>query len=160
MTPQFENGYALVIGVDENSVPRWKLPDVAKDVAAMVDVLIHPERCAYLTENVKQLQGQDATRAGIQPAEGATEVLVTDVMSYVARQVPVSARNQAHADQQPDFQLSGGSWPVAALLGGKGLGKGVEPPDPLGPPALAAPVAATTQVNTGGGAFVGCTGSV
>jgi uncharacterized caspase-like protein len=327
MTPQFENGYALVIGVDENSVPRWSLPDVAKDVAAMVGVLTHPERCAYPVENVKLFQGKDATRTGIlaglrwlrerlqaspggnttgvvyysghgwrdtattpdtyylipydvddsaltatalraedfaaavsalkprrllvvldacraggmgvkdvaaadiappppgyapaalpvgiflappsgapaagaakdidalaqgagravlssstgdqrsymridgkmsiftyhliealtghtQPPEGASEVLVTDVMSYVARQVPVSARNQAHAQQQPDFQLSGGSWPVAALLGGKGLSKGVEAPDPLVPPSVAAPVA-TTQVNTGGGAYVG-----
>ena len=31
----FEHGYALLIGVDENAVVRWALPDVAKDIAAL-----------------------------------------------------------------------------------------------------------------------------
>ncbi len=75
-------------------------------------------------------------------------------MTYVARQVPITAREQRQADQQPVFQLSGGSWPVASLLGGKGLTKGLEPPDPLVSPAAAAR-AAGPVINTGGGAYVG-----
>ena len=65
-----------------------------------------------------------------QPAEGATEVLVTDVMSFVYRKVPESVERDWKAKQQPDYQLSG-NFPVALLLGGKGLAKGAAAPDPL-----------------------------
>jgi hypothetical protein len=65
-----------------------------------------------------------------QPAEGATEVLVTDVMSYVHRRVPQSVMQEREAEQQPDYQLSG-NFPIALLLGGKGLAKGAAAPDPL-----------------------------
>lgn len=53
MAKQFKNGYALLIGVNENINPTWALPDVKKDVQALQNVLIHPERCAYLKDNVK-----------------------------------------------------------------------------------------------------------
>jgi len=62
---EFTNGYALLIGVDENYVDKWALPDVAKDVTALAKVLTHPERCAYLADNVKVLTGLAATRQGI-----------------------------------------------------------------------------------------------
>lgn len=65
MTDQFEKGYALLIGVDENHVPDWALPGVARDVAALSGVLTHPQRCAYPGDNVKVLTGQAATRQGI-----------------------------------------------------------------------------------------------
>ena len=65
MTNQFEHGYALLIGVDQNQVPRWALPDVAKDIEALTDVLVHPERCGYPAGNVRVLTGRDATRNGI-----------------------------------------------------------------------------------------------
>jgi uncharacterized caspase-like protein len=65
MSSQFDHGYALLIGVDENQVPRWSLPDVAKDVAAVAGVLANQARCAYAPENVKTVTGPDATRAGI-----------------------------------------------------------------------------------------------
>ncbi|MCP4544321.1 MAG: caspase family protein [Chloroflexi bacterium] len=65
MSKQFMNGYALLVGVDENYVPRWALPDVAKDVKALEEVLLHPARCAYPEGNVKIITGQDATRQGI-----------------------------------------------------------------------------------------------
>jgi hypothetical protein len=65
MAEQFSSGYALLIAVDENAVPKLSLPVVAKDIAALEEVLIHPERCAYPRENVKVIKGKDATRANI-----------------------------------------------------------------------------------------------
>jgi uncharacterized caspase-like protein len=297
MTEQFSNGYALLIGVDENYVEKWALPDVKKDITALSKVLIHTERCAYPADNVKVIAGQAATRQGIleglewlqaclkadtscnattviyysghgwrddagassefylipydmrenqirsralrtvdfggavaelkpqrllvvldcchaggmaikdvlslpagyvgtaiparlwmeaevvfpgaeakglemlgqgagravlssskgeqlsylrrdgtmsiftyhllealtghaQPQEGASEVLVSDVMSYVWRHVPRSARVDWGVEQEPDYQVTG-NFPVALLLGGKGLSKSQLPPDPL-----------------------------
>jgi hypothetical protein len=320
MSQQFANGYALLIGVTENQVARWALPDVAKDIAAVAGVLRSPERCAYPNANVKVVTGPEATRQGImegldwlgqriqaagggnatavvyytghgwrdqaagspayylipydvrenairsralraedfadaiaglkprrllvvldcchaggmgakelaagsgftsaaipvgllmageaavsaaagskglellsrgsgravlsssqgeqpsyiradramsiftyhliealtghaQPAEGATEVLVSDVMGHVWRRVPQSARADWNKDQQPDYQVSG-NFPVALLLGGQGLSKGMAPPDPLALPAAPAP-ASVTNINTGGGAYIG-----
>jgi hypothetical protein len=65
MSQQFEHGYALLVGVDENYVSKWALPDVAKDIEALAKVLAHPERCAYPSENIKTITGQEATRRGI-----------------------------------------------------------------------------------------------
>ena len=65
MSQQFAHGYALLIGVDEHSVNKWTLPEVAKDVAAVQQVFTHPQRCAYFDKNVKVIQGSDATRDGI-----------------------------------------------------------------------------------------------
>lgn len=64
----------------------------------------------------------------------ATEVLVTDIMSYVTRKVPESAAQQGR-QQHPTFRLEGDSFPVALLLGGKGLGAGQEAPSALETPA-------------------------
>jgi uncharacterized caspase-like protein len=70
-----------------------------------------------------------------QPPNGATDVLVSDVMSHVSRQVPRSAAADWKAVQQPDYQVSG-NFPIALLLGGKGLAIGANPPVPdLAPPA-------------------------
>jgi hypothetical protein len=63
---------------------------------------------------------------------GAEEVLVTDVMSYLWREVPRSARADWGKDQTPDCKTTG-MFPVALLLGGKGLSKGQPAPDPLEP---------------------------
>jgi uncharacterized caspase-like protein len=65
MPNQFTHGHALLIGVDQNRVKKFALPDVAKDVAALREVLVHPERCAYPADHVKVLTGPDATRSGI-----------------------------------------------------------------------------------------------
>ncbi len=65
MANQFTSGYALLIAVNENQVPKWALPVVGKDVAALAQVLLHPERCAYSQEHVKVVKGPDATRQGI-----------------------------------------------------------------------------------------------
>ena len=61
----FTHGYALLIGVDENAVAEFALPDVSKDIAALYAVLTHPERCAYPPEQVKRITGSAATRDGI-----------------------------------------------------------------------------------------------
>ncbi len=65
MSTPFPNGYALLIGVDENSVASWALPDVAKDVAALHKVLADPAQCAYVSDNIRVLSGTEATRSNI-----------------------------------------------------------------------------------------------
>ncbi len=286
---QFTHGYALLIGVNDNLIPNYALPAVAKDTAALHTVLTHPERCGYPAANVRLLNGADASRQGIygglswlkerlagagdnatavvyysghgafsrddngyyilpydlrQPlidsliradelaaaieqvrprrllvildcchaggmsikgddllgagglskgaappearsvvalmrgqgravlssstaaessyvrsdrkmsvftyhliealtghaldghaaAGGATDVLVSDVMGYVTRAVPQTVRSAYNVSQTPVFEVSGENFPVALLLGGKGLAKGERPPDPLAPP--------------------------
>jgi hypothetical protein len=316
----FANGYALLIGVDENNVPDWSLPAVTQDIQALSQVLTHPERCAYPSDHVKVLTGMNATRQGIldgldwlkaclqadqsdnetaiihysghgwrdetvqppayylipydirkdnlrsrtlraedfaeavfalhprrllvsldcchaggmdirdvqpstsfrasaippnllmggeksipasegsrgldrlqlgegravmsssqgdqpsynrkdgkmgiftyhliealtghaQPQEGANEVLVSDMMGYVWRRVPESARVDWGKNQQPDYQVSG-NFPIAMLLGGKGIRRGDLAPDPL----QATPVVereGTFHVNTNGVDYIG-----
>ena len=65
MAEQFEHGYAIIIGVDDNEIKRLALPDVAKDVKALHDVIVHPERCGYKAENVKMLSGAESTKENI-----------------------------------------------------------------------------------------------
>jgi len=72
----------------------------------------------------------EALTGHAQPQEGATEVLVSDVMGHVWRRVPESAKADWGSEQTPDYQVSG-NFPVALLLGGKGLSKGRPAPDPL-----------------------------
>lgn len=62
MTEQFEHGYAVIIGVDDNEIKRLALPDVAKDVTALYDVIVHPERCGYAPDNVKMISGAESTK--------------------------------------------------------------------------------------------------
>ena len=61
------------------------------------------------------------------------EVTVMEVMEYVGRNVPSTARNQHGADQEPVFCFNGTAFPIALVLGGKGVQKGAAPPDPLLP---------------------------
>lgn len=84
--------------------------------------------------------------------EGATEVLVSDVMGYVSRAVPRSARAAYNVSQTPVYQMSGENFPVALVLGGAGAGKGQPLPDPLA--ALPAAPGQQVTVHTGGGAYV------
>lgn len=297
---RFTNGYALLIGVNDNLIPAYALPTVARDAAALRKVLVHPRRCGYPEENVRLLTGRDASREGIQtgiswlkeriaadrsgnstailyysghgvaskedrsyyllpydtrmpiissllraedvaaaiemvrprrmlvildcchaggmgikgddfligqgftakaaPASarpvvalmqgqgravlssssaaessyirsdrkmsiftyhlvealtgyaqpaGTAEVLVSDLMGYVSRAVPKSAREEYDVSQTPVYQMSGENFPVALVLGGEGVGKGQPLPDPLTMPPAGA------RVSTGGGAYVG-----
>ncbi|WP_273703257.1 caspase family protein, partial [Candidatus Accumulibacter vicinus] len=70
-------------------------------------------------------------------AGGASEVLVSDLISHLQRRVPESARADHGAEQTPWPELRG-NFPVALLLGGKGLATGQRPPDPLALPASGA----------------------
>jgi hypothetical protein len=58
-------------------------------------------------------------------------VNVTEVMDYVGRTVPLTSQTQHDAVQEPIFQYSGTAFPIALVLGGKGLEKDVRAPDPL-----------------------------
>jgi hypothetical protein len=73
----------------------------------------------------------EALTGHAEPEEGAKEVLVSDVMGHVYRHVPKSVAADWGAEQTPDYQVSG-NFPIALLLGGKGLSKGQPAPDPLG----------------------------
>ena len=83
--------------------------------------------------------------------DGSAEVLVSDLMGYVSRAVPRSAREEYSVSQTPVYQMSGENFPVALVLGGEGITKGQPLPDPLRPP----PPATGPVINTGGGAYVG-----
>ena len=62
-----------------------------------------------------------------------------------------SARAEYDAPQTPVYQTSGENFPVALLLGGKGISKGAPLPSPMAPlPTVAGPT-----INTGGGAYFG-----
>ena len=302
---QFTHGYALLIGVNDNLIPNYALPAVAKDTAALHTVLTHPERCGYPAANVRLLNGADASRQGIYgglswlkerlagagdnatavlyysghgafsrddngyyilpydlrqplidsliradelaaaieqvrprrllvildcchaggmsikgddllgagglskgaappearsvvalmrgqgravlssstaaessyvrsdrkmsvftyhliealtghaldgngPTGSATDVLVSDVMGYVTRAVPQTVRSAYNVSQTPVFEVSGENFPVALLLGGKGLAKGERPPDPLAPPGERATAGAPPPGNGSG----------
>jgi len=62
----------------------------------------------------------EALTGHAQPQEGAREVLVSDVISYVTRKVPESARGDWGQEQTPDSQMRG-NFPIALILGGKGV---------------------------------------
>jgi hypothetical protein len=95
----------------------------------------------------------EALTGHAQPAAGASEVLVSDIVSHVHRRVPASAQADWQRAQTPDYLISG-NFPVACLLGGKGIVKGASAPDPLHDlPAEPAP-RTTTTINTGGGAYI------
>lgn len=72
----------------------------------------------------------EALTGHAQPAGGSPEVLVSDLVSYVYRQVPQSTAQQYGQEQQPDATLSG-NFAVALVLGGSGIKAGAAAPDPL-----------------------------
>lgn len=95
----------------------------------------------------------EALTGHAQPQAGATEVLVSDIMGHVSRRVPASAKADWNTNQQPDYQVSG-NFPVALLLGGKGLGKGASAPDPCELPQTATPAGTSYHATlTGSGAI-------
>jgi hypothetical protein len=89
-----------------------------------------------------------------QPQEGAADILVSDVMSYIHRRVPKSAKADWNREQTPDCRVSG-NFPIALLLGGKGLSKGQPAPNPLETPTSEDAARMIHRIDTGGGAFIG-----
>ena len=87
---------------------------------------------------------------GYAQPDGATDVRVSDVMGYVSRKVPESARADYQVSQTPVYEMSGENFPIALLMGGEGISKGQPLPSPLTPLPAAGPV-----INTGGGAYIG-----
>ena len=59
MTKTFSSGHALIIGVGAD------LPNTIDDAIGIAGVLKDPERCAYPSEHVRLLTGEDATRQDI-----------------------------------------------------------------------------------------------
>jgi uncharacterized caspase-like protein len=55
---------------------------------------------------------------------GDTEVRLSNLMGHLGRSVPVSARQMHNAEQVPFFDTASEDFPVALLLGGKGLPAG------------------------------------
>jgi len=96
----------------------------------------------------------EALTGHAQPQEGATEVLVSDVMSHVWRRVPKSVKADWDEVQEPDYQVSG-NFPIALLLGGKGWNKGQPAPDPLEEITGEETMKVERKIDTGGGAYVG-----
>ena len=94
----------------------------------------------------------EALTGHAQPQEGATEVLVSDVMGHVWRRVPESARALGQ-EQVPDFQVSG-NFPIALLLGGKGLSKDQPAPDPMELPAGGAKVRGEQHIQIATGSYI------
>lgn len=99
----------------------------------------------------------EALTGHAEPKEGATEVLVSDLLGHVYRRVPASAQADHEKPQNPEYVVSG-NFPVALLLGGKGLSKGLDAPDPLASVEPSAPAMQAT--NTGSGAIAQGPGAV
>lgn len=62
---------------------------------------------------------------------GAQEVLVTEVMDYVARKVPETTASERNVPQTPVFKFNGTAFPIALIMGGIGVTKGNKFPDPF-----------------------------
>ena len=65
MSEQFENGYALLIGVGESAYSIYSLPVTVKDTEAIYAALTEPELCAYNKEHIRVLNNKEATRDNI-----------------------------------------------------------------------------------------------
>lgn len=101
----------------------------------------------------------EALTGHAQPQGGATEVLVSDVLGHVYRQVPASAQAQWGREQQPDGRMTG-NFTVALLLGGKGLAPGAAAPDPLADPAAPPEVSGSTTIHVTGSGAAATSGGV
>jgi hypothetical protein len=67
MSQQFNNGYALLIGVGESRYKPLSLPVTVKDTQAIYAALIDPELCAYPDDkdHIRVLNNEEATRSAI-----------------------------------------------------------------------------------------------
>jgi len=98
----FKQGYALIIGVDQHSDDKWSLPDVKKDVDALYNVLIHPERCGYPAEQIRVLSGAEATRTAITDGlewlqdQVAADKNATAIVYYSGHGLQVGSHQDGH----------------------------------------------------------------
>ena len=80
-----------------------------------------------------------------------SDVTVTEVMEYVGRTVPATALSEQSIDQEPVFRYSGTAFPIALVLGGKGVEQGVSAPDPLAElPLVVRSTLTVDEVKSGG----------
>jgi len=62
-----DSAYALLIGVGRNKFSDWSLPVAVRDVVALQETLVDPNRCGYHDDprHLRVLTNEDATRANI-----------------------------------------------------------------------------------------------
>lgn len=95
----------------------------------------------------------EALTGHAQPQGGDAEVLVSDLLSYVHRRVPKTAQADRSREQHPEGK-SDGIFPVALVLGGKGVAAGAPAPDPLAEKPTPLQGSVVRNVNTGGGTYI------
>lgn len=78
----------------------------------------------------------DALNGRAQPEGGAPDVRVSDLIGHVARRVSDVVAAEFNNSQTPQFLLNGENFPVALVLGGKGVSKGELAPKPEDLPVL------------------------
>ncbi len=90
----FENGYAVIIGVGND------LPITVKDARSIADIIIDPNTCGYLEENVKLLVNDKASRKNI-----------LDALDWLALQTSKDSDSTAiiyfsgHGGDKPHYHL-------------------------------------------------------
>lgn len=109
MSQTFNQGYALLIGVNQQSDPQlanYQLPGVAKDIIELEKVIRHPERCAYPKENVRILLGKDATKQNILDGLDWLENQIhLDPLDNATALIYFSGHGFVTPDQQEKFYL-------------------------------------------------------
>ena len=89
------------------------------------------------------------------PPEGATDVRVYDVLSYLDHKVPSEVATRLRQSQHPEFEARG-SFAIARLLGGNGVSKGLPAPEPglanLPGPTMQASITGSGAIAQGAGA--------
>lgn len=61
----FEQGYALLIGIQYNNWSGGRLPCTLNDISGVYDILVDPNKAAYPSSHVKKLTEELATAQGI-----------------------------------------------------------------------------------------------
>lgn len=87
-------------------------------------ILDEPEMSIFTYHLIEALTGHAPHTAD------ATEVSILSVMDYVSAAVPKSASRLKGESQHPTFRMNGDNFPVAKLLGGKGIKDGAPLPVP------------------------------
>src|SRR5574338_377485 len=97
----FQDGYALLVGVDESKVPDYALPDVKKDVQALANVLTSPDRCAYAADHVRVLTGKKASRSGVMEGLSWLRKCIQDAQGEVTAVIYYSGHGMINKAADP-----------------------------------------------------------